>query len=149
MWIYIFFQWGKNLWVCIPDLTTHAKNETKRPSRSSCFTRKRQARIPFDNTLYLIPLYNYREENTTSPIAKVSTFLRSPNTSPPPLTPRKVNSGEIIANCCLDWLSRLFLFHKVCFGPLLQYSFNKRVRNPNPFLIVKNIEIATAIVFQF
>ena len=40
---------------CTSDLTAHAKHETKRPLRSFCFTRKRQARIPYDNRPYLIP----------------------------------------------------------------------------------------------
>ena len=30
---------------------------------------EKDKRLPFDNTLYLIPLFNYREENATSPIA--------------------------------------------------------------------------------
>ena len=50
-------------------------------------SQEKDKRIPLDNTLYLIPLYNYREENATSPISKVSTFLRSPNTSPPSTDP--------------------------------------------------------------
>ena len=66
-------------------------------------SQEKDKRLPFDNTLYLIPLLNYREENATScPIAKVSTFVRSPNTSHPPLTSRKDNTAETIANCCLD-----------------------------------------------
>ena len=48
------------------------------------------------------------------PIAKVSTFLRSPNTSPP-LTPRKDNTGETIANCCLDCGIQLWLHKKIHF----------------------------------
>ena len=50
-------------------------------------SQEKDKRTPFDNTPYLIPLFNYREESASSPIAKVSTFVRSPNTPPPPTNP--------------------------------------------------------------
>ena len=78
-------------------------------------SQEKDKRTPFDNTPYLIPLFNYSEENATIPIANVSTFVRSPNTPPPPLTPRKDNTGETIANCCLDCGIELWLHKTIHF----------------------------------
>ena len=80
-------------------------------------SQEKDKRTPFDSTPYLIPLFNCSEESATIPIANVSTFVRSPNTPPPPppLTPRKGNTGETIANCCLDCGIELWLHKTIHF----------------------------------
>ena len=121
-WAAIFFanthvklylsQMGKKVYVLL-TLQRTPRIKQKGP-HSFRLTRKRQARLTIRHTSYLYLMMGKKVQPVQSLKCQLLYVLLIP--SPPlPLTPRKDNTGETIANCCLDCGIELWLHKTIHF----------------------------------
>ena len=77
-------------------------------------SQEKDKRTPFDSTPYLYLIVVKKVQPFQSLMCQLLYVLLIPS-PPPPLTPRKGNTGETIANCCLDCGIELWLHKTIHF----------------------------------